>query len=114
MIVNLVCNLILIPPFGYIAAAWTTVVTEIVLVVVGWWMTGKYLGNLHLPAAAWRPILAGAVMGAVLYPLRDVHGYAVVLVVLLGMAVYAAAVILVRAMTREEIAFLRSALGRQT
>jgi hypothetical protein len=53
-------------------------------------------------------------MGAVLYPLHDVHGYSVVLVVLLGMAVYAAAVIMVRAMTREEIAFLRSALGRQT
>lgn len=114
MIINLVSNLILIPPFGYIAAAWTTVATEIVLVALGWWMTGRYLGNLHLPAASWRPILAGAVMGLVVYPLRDVHGYSVVLVVLLGMAVYAAAVILVRAMTHEEIAFLRSAIRRQS
>jgi O-antigen/teichoic acid export membrane protein len=113
MIVNLIFNLILIPPFGYIAAAWTTVVTEIVLVGVGWWLTAKHLGNLHLPAASWRPILAGAVMGVVLYPLRDVHGDAVLLVVLLGMAVYAAAVILVRAMTREEIDFVRSALLRR-
>jgi O-antigen/teichoic acid export membrane protein len=113
LIVNLIFNLILIPPFGYIAAAWTTVVTEIVLVGIGWWLTAKHLGNLHLPAASWRPILAGAVMGVVLYPLRDVHGDAVLLVVLLGMAVYAAAVILVRAMTREEIDFVRSALLRR-
>jgi O-antigen/teichoic acid export membrane protein len=114
MLVNLISNLILIPPYGYIAAAWTTVATEIVLVVVGWWMTGKYLGNLHLVSASWRPILAGAVMGIVLFPLRDVHGYSVVLVVLLGMAVYAAAAVLIRAMTREEIDFVRSALRRQS
>src|SRR6195256_446582 len=35
LVVNLVLNLILIPQFGYIAAAWTTVATEIVLVCAG-------------------------------------------------------------------------------
>jgi O-antigen/teichoic acid export membrane protein len=114
LVVNVLLNLILIPPFGYIAAAWTTVVTEVVLVAVGWWLTVKHLGKLHLPSASWRPILAGLVMGVVLYPLRNVGGDAVLLVVLLGVAVYAAAAILLRALTREEIAFLRSALGRQT
>jgi O-antigen/teichoic acid export membrane protein len=110
--VNLVLNLILIPPFGYIAAAWTTVVTEMVLVAAGWWLTTKHLGKLRLAAASWRPLLAGAVMGAVLYPLRDVRGAAVFLVVLVGIAVYGAAVLLLRAMTREEIQFLRTALRR--
>jgi O-antigen/teichoic acid export membrane protein len=114
LVVNLVLNLILIPPFGYIAASWTTVVTEAVLVAAGWWLTARHLGNLHLAAASWRPILAGVVMGAVLYPLRDVHGDAVVLVVLLGFAVYAAAVVLLRAMTREEIEFVRGALRRRS
>jgi len=113
MIVNLVSNLLLIPPFGYIAAAWTTVATEIVLVVIGWWMTGKYVGNLRL-FSAWRPIVAGAVMGIALFPFRDVHGYSVVPVVLLGMAVYGAAIILIRAMTREELDFVRSAMRRQS
>jgi O-antigen/teichoic acid export membrane protein len=112
--VNLVLNLILIPPFGYIAASWTTVVTEAVLVAAGWWLTARHLGKLHLAAASWRPILAGVVMGAVLYPLRDFQGDAVVLVVLLGIAVYAAAVVLLRAMTREEIEFVRGALGRRS
>jgi len=112
LIVNLVLNLILIPPFGYIAASWTTVVTEIVLVAAGWWLTARHLGKLHLAAASWRPILAGAVMGVVIYPLSNVHGEAVLLVVLLGIAVYVAAVVLLRAMTREEIQFLRAALRR--
>jgi O-antigen/teichoic acid export membrane protein len=112
LVVNLVLNLILIPPFGYIAASWTTVVTEVVLVGVGWWLTARHLGNLHLPAASWRPILAGVAMGAVLFPLRNVGGDAVVLVVLLGIAVYAAAVVLLRAITPEEMQFLRTALKR--
>jgi O-antigen/teichoic acid export membrane protein len=114
LLVNLVLNLILIPSFGYIAASWTTVVTEMVLVGSAWWLTVKYLGNLHLSAASWRPVLAGAVMGVVLYPLRNVQGDAVVLVVLLGIGVYAAAVVLLRAMTREEMQFLRAALWRQS
>jgi O-antigen/teichoic acid export membrane protein len=113
LVVNLVLNLILIPPFGYIAAAWTTVVTEIVLVGTGWWLTARHLGELHLPAASWRPILGGVVMGVVLYPLRNVQGDAVVLVVLLGVAVYTAAVVLLRAITREEMQFLRAALLRR-
>jgi O-antigen/teichoic acid export membrane protein len=114
LVVNVLLNLLLIPPFGYIAAAWTTVVTEMVLVGVGWWLTVKHLGQLHLPAASWRPILAGLVMGVVLFPLRNVTGDAVLLVVLLGVAVYAAAAILLRALTREEIEFVRSALRRQS
>jgi O-antigen/teichoic acid export membrane protein len=113
LVVNLVLNLILIPPFGYIAASWTTVATEVVLVAAGWWLTVRHLGNLHLPASSWRPILAGIVMGAALYPFRNVEGEATLLVVLLGMAAYAAAVVLLRAMTREEIQFLRSALLRR-
>jgi O-antigen/teichoic acid export membrane protein len=113
LVVNLVLNLILIPSFGYLAASWTTVVTEVVLVGAGWWLTAKHLGNLHLPSASWRPLLAGIVMGAVLYPLRTVQGDAVLLVVLLGVAVYAAAVLLLRAMSREEIQFIRSALLRR-
>jgi O-antigen/teichoic acid export membrane protein len=114
LVVNLILNLILIPLFGYIAAAWTTVVTEMVLVGAGWWLTARHLGKLHLSAASWRPILAGVVMGAAIYPLRGVHGDAVGLVVLLGMAVYGAAVLLLRAMTREEIQFLRAALRRSS
>jgi O-antigen/teichoic acid export membrane protein len=114
LVVNVLLNLILIPPLGYIAAAWTTVATEVVLVAVGWWLTAKHLGKLHLPAASWRPLLAGLVMGAVLFPLRNVTGDAVLLVVLLGAAVYAAAAIMLRALSRDEIEFVRSALRRQT
>jgi hypothetical protein len=83
-----------------------------VLVTAGWWLTAKHLGKLRLAAASWRPLLAGIAMGAVLYPLRDVHGYSVVLVVLLGVAVYAAAVVLIRAITPEELQFVRTALKR--
>jgi O-antigen/teichoic acid export membrane protein len=115
LLVNLGLNLVLIPRFGYIAASWTTVATEMVLVGAGWWLTVRHLGRLHLPSASWRPLLAGLVMGVVLYPFSTMQGDGVLLVVLLGMAVYAVAVVLLRAMTREEIQFIRSALlGRRS
>jgi O-antigen/teichoic acid export membrane protein len=113
VVVNLILNVILIPPFGYIAASWTTVVTELVLVSIGWWLTARYLGSLHLPAVSWRPLLAGLVMGVVIFPFRAMHGDAVVFVVVLAMAVYVVAVVLLRAVTTEEMQFVRAAVTRR-
>ena len=111
--VNLGLNLILIPPFGYIAASWTTVATEMVLVAAGWWLTAGHLGILLPAAASWRPILAGVVMGAVLVSAWNVSGERCCWSFCSGSPCYGAAVFLLRAMTREEIQFLRSALLRR-
>jgi len=105
LIANLALNLILIPFFGYIGASWATVLTEVVLGVAGWILTRRHIGQVPVLQLTWRPILAGLVMGAVLFPLRNYDGVQVIIPIVVGAAVYAGAALLLRAVTSDEIAF---------
>jgi O-antigen/teichoic acid export membrane protein len=111
LVVNVVLNLSLIPPFGYIGASWATVLTELTLGVVGWVLTARYVGRVAVVWHSWRVILAGLVMGVAIYPLHDVHGYFVLIPVAAGAAVYVAAVLLLRGVSGDEIRWARRALA---
>jgi len=111
LVANVGLNLILIPFFGYIGASWATVLTEVVLAVAGWILTARYVGRVPAFQLSWRTLLAGLVMGAVLFPLRDLDGVQIVIPIVLGAAVYAGAALLLRAVTADEIAFARRALA---
>src|SRR5437899_2218464 len=111
LVANLALNLILIPFFGYLGASWATVLTEVVLGVAGWVLTRRHIGQVPVLQLTWRPILAGLVMGAVLFPLRNLEGVQVVIPIVVGAAVYAGAALLLRAVTSDETAFARRALA---
>jgi O-antigen/teichoic acid export membrane protein len=112
MVVNVSLNLVLIPPFGYIGASWATVATEVALTVLGYILTARYLAAVPVLGLSWRVLLAGLVMGLALWPLRGVEGPATLLVIAGGAVVYAAVVLLLRALDHEELALLRRAVGR--
>ena len=111
VVANLALNLALIPPFSYVGASWATVGTEISLAIVGWILTARHVGKVAVLAQSWRVLLAGLVMGIAIYPLRDVSGFQVAIPIVAGAAVYAAAVLLLRALTGDEIAWARRALA---
>ncbi|MGH7775824.1 MAG: flippase [Candidatus Dormibacterales bacterium] len=106
VVVNVGLNVALIPAFGYLAAAATTVVTEAAFSAGAWWFVRR---RHRLPwlRLSWRILLAGVVMAAVLYPLRR-HSLAVT--VPAGAVVYLAALWTLRAVDREEVAMLRRSL----
>jgi O-antigen/teichoic acid export membrane protein len=110
MVVNVTLNLALIPPFGYYGASWATVLTEVAIVAMGWFLTARHLTATPLLALSWRIVLAGLVMGAALYPLRDVHGPMILGAVLVGVVVYVLALLLVGAADPEERRLLRRAV----
>jgi hypothetical protein len=56
-------------------------------------------------------ILAGLVMGVAIYPLASLHGYAVLVPIAVGAVVYCAAILLLRALSGDEIAWARRALA---
>jgi O-antigen/teichoic acid export membrane protein len=57
LVVNITLNFLLIPPYGYVAAAWATLVTEVVVVVL--------TGRATIAAMGWRPDLPVILRAAV-------------------------------------------------
>jgi len=107
--INIALNLVLIPLYGYLAASTTTVVTEAALCALGWWFVQRHKPELRLPviALSWRILLAGAVMGVVLYPLSR---YSIYLSAPAGFLVYVVAIYLLRAIDPEEWRLAREGL----
>ena len=98
---NVALNLILIPFFGYLAASATTVVTEASLCAIGWWFVQRRRPDLRLPwlNLTWKVLVAGALMGAVLYPLAR---FPIYLSAPVGGLVYVAAIYFLKAVEAEE------------
>jgi O-antigen/teichoic acid export membrane protein len=112
LVANVGLNLVLIPSYGYLGASWATVATEIVLFTAGWVLTARYIGRVAVVKLSWRTVLAGLVMGIAVFPVRDLGGVAIVIPILVGVGVYAVAVLLLRAISADEIRFARRALAQ--
>jgi O-antigen/teichoic acid export membrane protein len=106
---NVILNLALIPPFGYLGASWAAVLTELGLFVGGWWLVRRHLYALPAVRSIARILLGGAVMGVVVFLLQ---AQPILLVVVIGAAVYAATLVLVRAVDAQEWRIVRNALMR--
>ena len=98
---NIALNLVLIPLFGYLGASTVTVVTEAALCTFGWWFVQLRRPDLRLPVfkLAWRIVVAGLIMGAVLFPVRS---FSIFITVPAGAIVYLVAVIVLRAVDPDE------------
>ena len=110
LLVNLGLNLALIPRFGYLAAAATTVVTELISAVISWFLLARYGQRLPVWRIGWRVVVAGLLMAAVMLPFRaaGVAGFALALAA--GAAVYGLALACLRVVDDEERRILRGAL----
>jgi len=102
VVVNIGLNLALIPFYGYLAASAVTVVTEAAFSVAGWLLVGR-TERLPWLRLTWRTLLAGLAMGAVLYPLA---ARSILVSVPVGIVAYGAALVLLRAVRREEVDLL--------
>ena len=69
----------------------------------------RLICRTHLFHALWRPVLAAALTGAVIYPLR---GHSIVLASLLAVGVYGLALVLTRTFSADEIAQAKAFLRR--
>ena len=63
---NIALNLVLIPRYGIEGAAWATVISEIAWFTVARSLFARHVIALPLLPVVWRPLLAGAVMAAIL------------------------------------------------
>ncbi|OLB96444.1 MAG: hypothetical protein AUI15_14145 [Actinobacteria bacterium 13_2_20CM_2_66_6] len=87
--------------YGFLGASTATVVTEAALCTFGWWFVQRHRADLRLPVfgLVWRTLVAGLVMGVILYPLSR---FSIFLAAPAGFAAYALAIYLLRAVSPEE------------
>jgi O-antigen/teichoic acid export membrane protein len=109
VVVNVGLNLAFIPSFGYLAASTTTVITEAAFSVAAWLFVAR-VERLRWLRVSWRILLAGLVMGAAVLPLAS---RSIFIAAPVGALVYAAALWLLRAVDRDELAMLKRGLLRR-
>ncbi|MHB9002571.1 MAG: oligosaccharide flippase family protein [Coriobacteriia bacterium] len=109
-VAQVVANLLLVPRFGYLAAAWNTLGAYFLLLVLAWWRSRQFMA-WHVP---WldigRAVAAGVLMAGVLHlGFRNFEPslWTLASQVILGIAVYAAALRVLGALRPDEIEFLR-------
>ncbi len=83
---NVVANLLLVPTYGYQAAALTTIASEVILLLPFVWLLQRALGPLPWGDILWRPALATALLLLVLAGLWPLSA---ALALLIGGALYA-------------------------
>lgn len=104
---NVAANLWLIPRFGYLGAAWVTVLSEAVLLVPFWLTLRAERVKLALPQLLWRPALASGLMGVAMGVL-GVVGSAPALVA--GALVYVGLLYLLGGVSRSDLTTIRAGL----
>jgi len=85
--------------------------TELVLGIAGWMLTARHVGRVPVLTLSWRVLLAGLIMGIAIYPLSAVRGFEVAIPIVAGAVIYGVAVLLLRALSGDEIAWARRALA---
>lgn len=112
---NVAANLLLVPKFGYLAAAWNTVLSYAVLLGLTWWRSRTYM-YWRLP---WGPLgrigAASAGMGLLVWGMSQVlpvNVWALTLEVVIGIIAYLVLVMVLGGVRAEERGFIIE-LGRR-
>jgi O-antigen/teichoic acid export membrane protein len=103
--VNVILNLVLIPPYGYLGAAVASTITEVALFAGGWWLLRGHLASLSIVGSIAPVLASAAAMGIVVYLIR---AWPLAVVIVFGAAVYLAGLLLTRALNPEEWSIVRS------
>ena len=99
----------LIPALAQVGASIGTLAAEVVLFAASLYFLRQLDKPLQLARLTWRPLLAGAAMGAVLLGLREAGIVMIAVGALAGMALYVAALLALRAVSPAEWVLLAAA-----
>jgi O-antigen/teichoic acid export membrane protein len=107
LIFNVALNVALLPPVGFMAAAWVTLATEVLVVGLGWRAVLRELRFRPRLDRVWRALLATAAMTGLLLVLRVLDASAVVLIAA-ALVSYPLLALASRAVTLDELRELRA------
>ncbi len=105
---TVVANLVFIPIYSYRASALIHLFSELALLLPFYYCLRKHLAPVSWGRLLWRPALAAALMGGLLWLLRDTS---LIVTVPLGGLVYLLALILLRTFSEEEVTLFKGLLS---
>jgi O-antigen/teichoic acid export membrane protein len=103
--VNVILNLVLIPPYSYLGAAAASTITEVALFAGGWWLLRRHLASLSVVGSIAPVLASAAIMGIVVFSFRT---WPLFVVIIVGAAVYLVGLLALRALDPEEWSIIRS------
>jgi O-antigen/teichoic acid export membrane protein len=112
---NVVANVALVPVYGYRAAAWTTLASYALMLLLMWYRSRAVMKWLIPWSSLWRIGVASACMAAIVWAAFSWVSpslLTLVLQVVLGIAVYSVLLVWLRAVRPDEMAFVADAAGR--
>ncbi|MCY4525676.1 MAG: polysaccharide biosynthesis C-terminal domain-containing protein, partial [Anaerolineaceae bacterium] len=107
---NVVANLLLVPTYGYQAAALTTIASEVILLLPFVWLLQRSLGPLPWRDILWRPTLATALL---LLTLAGLWPLSAALALLVGCVLYVLLLWWLQPLTAQERGLLRPLLPQR-
>jgi O-antigen/teichoic acid export membrane protein len=109
--INGIGNLILVPRYGFQAAAFMTVFSELVQAAAYFYFIRKKVVDFEFERFLFKPLLASVVMAGLLYPIRNMPLY---LTLPFGALVYAIAIYLLRFFDASDYKAIKGLLLRKT
>ncbi|MEZ4669027.1 MAG: oligosaccharide flippase family protein [Anaerolineae bacterium] len=97
---NIISNLLLIPPYGYRAAALTTIASELMLLIPFALLLRAPLGNINWVRLLWKPLAAAAVMLAILLVGWNILP---VLALMVAVVIYVVVLVALRPLNADEL-----------
>ncbi len=100
VLLNVVGNILLIPHYGIKAAAFMTVISEVIQGIFYFYFVKKNITDFKFLSIVWKPALAAGVMGVVLWGMRENN---LVLNIAVGAGVYFICLLILRFVKKEEL-----------
>ena len=109
-VVNVILNLILIPIMGFTGAAIATVVTNLLICIIGFYFVSKYMQKIPVWKMVAGPMVACAVMGGVLFYFSNTN---LLLLIFLAAITYFMTLLGLKVFDEEEWSVIRSVIRRK-
>ncbi|MBI2462938.1 MAG: flippase [Candidatus Spechtbacteria bacterium] len=111
MVFNVIANLILIPSYSYMAAAWTTVITELIVTAMLFWLIWSNIRVFPKFRVLWRSAPAAIATGIFIYiftnPIsQPMSVWYFILIIGFASAIYGSLLVLFRAITKDDLRLL--------
>ncbi len=109
VVLNIIGNIILLPRVGIIGAAAMTVASELVQGIFYFYFVRKKITHFKFFSNTWKPIIASALMGGVVWLVRDMQLF---IVIAIGIVVYTIVLFLFQFFSKEDIMFARRLISK--